>query len=249
MLTTNSESISDHPLPRWYAISVPMLCGPLRGQRWLPFSGGKIVRLLLGSYEPEQSAAIQQMVAPGDVFYDVGAAVGYYSLLAAMLVGRRGRVMAFEPDARNAAFLRRHVMLNGQKNVTVHQVAVSNREGCAQFACGTGTGTGHLSDAGDTTVSLCRLDGIAQQSAMPTHIKIDVEGAELQVLEGATRVLAAARPVLFLSLHGEAMRVACRRFLSELDYDVQPIAVHSRCADELLCVPVESHLQNARRAA
>jgi FkbM family methyltransferase len=211
--------------------------------RWLPFSGGKIARLLCGQYEPEQSALIHRSLAPGNVFYDVGAAVGYYSLLAATRVKPQGWVYAFEPDPRNAAYLRRHIQVNRMTHVTAHQMAVSNRQGHDAFARGTGTGTGHLCETGEMTVRLCRLDDLMTSHRPPTHVKIDVEGAELDVLEGARQTLLTARPVLFLSLHGEAMRQSCVRMLSDLRYDVRPIAAHG---DEVVCEPRRAV---ARRAA
>ena len=87
-------------------IAVPLLRGPLRGMRWLPSSGGKLARFLLGSYEAKQSALFAELVRPGQQVLDLGAAAGYYTLLAAKCVGASGSVIACEPDAGNLRFLR-----------------------------------------------------------------------------------------------------------------------------------------------
>ncbi|MGE3780709.1 MAG: FkbM family methyltransferase [Pirellulaceae bacterium] len=227
----------DYAISPLHASAVPVLFGPLTGQRWLPFSGGKILRLMLGRYEPDQSALIARSLGPGDVFYDVGAAVGYYSLLAARRVGEHGYVVAFEPDVRNAAFLRRHVIVNQLTNVELHQVAVSDRSGLEQFSRGTGTGTGHLSEMGDSCVHVCRLDDIVQDTPPPTHIKIDVEGAEQRVLEGAMGILVGARPIIFLSVHGPEMKANCQRLLRGLEYELEPMSQDPKHSDEWICLP------------
>ena len=244
---------SEYQIPLWQGVSFPLLFGKTRGRRWLVFSGGKILRLLLGSYEVDQTSIITQRLQPGSVLFDVGAAVGYYTLLAAPLVGPEGRVVSFEPDSKNAAFLRKHVAVNRFTNVDVHQTAIGDRNGQAQFSGGTGTGTGRLTERGNFTVSLCTLDEVVRHTRMPTHIKIDVEGAELRVLHGARNLLATAKPTLFLSTHGPRVHQACCRYLTELGYKIEPMSSDPHCDSEILCTADESKSTAAwfryRRAA
>ena len=94
-----------------------MLLGPLRGALWLPRSA--TAGSWLGTYERELQEVFTAHVRPGDVVFDVGANVGFYSLLAARLVGPKGRVVAFEPAARNVALLEQHLRLNRVTNVIV----------------------------------------------------------------------------------------------------------------------------------
>ena len=75
---------------------MPILRGPLAGKKWLLASR---INFFLGTYEPEQTQAFQEIVRPGSVVYDVGAHYGYYTLLASVLAGPAGRVLAFEPSA------------------------------------------------------------------------------------------------------------------------------------------------------
>jgi FkbM family methyltransferase len=205
-------------------VRLPIIAGRLRGRWWLPASRGKILRILGGTYEPEQTRLFERLLRPGHTVLDVGANVGYYTLLASVLVGDSGRVHAFEPEPRNAGFLRRHASINRRANVRVEQAAVSDREGTARFHFGSGSGTGHLADAGALEVRTLRLDDYcAEHGLAPGAVKIDVEGAELSVLQGARETLARHRPVLFLSTHGADVHAASLAFLRELGYRVSPI--------------------------
>ena len=218
---------------------LPILSGPLRGTWWLSKSPGKIARVLLGTYEPEQTSLFRQWVRPGDTLLDVGAHAGYYSLLSAGLVGERGQVWSFEPNPTNCACLRRHVQMNGLHNVHVEQVAVSDAAGPARFAFGTGSGTGHLDDGGAVQVDMVTLDDFCETRGIhPTAVKIDVEGAELRVLAGARRILARDRPVVFLSTHGRDVHRECLRMLELLRYSLRPMSrqpLHS--ATEVIALP------------
>lgn len=231
------KSAVEYQIATWEAVRLPLWFGPNKGQRWLPFSGGKLLRLLLGSYEPDQTAWVTSQLKVGSVLFDVGAAVGYYTLVASRLVGPAGRVVSFEPDPKNAAFLRQHVTINQLANVEVHQAAIGDCTGQAYFTRGTGTGTGHLDESGEATVILWKLDDIIEHTRIPTHIKIDVEGAELEVLEGARNLLCTAKPTLFLSTHGSVVHQACCRFLLQLGYDIQSVSADPKCDSEIVCIP------------
>ncbi|NIP82437.1 MAG: FkbM family methyltransferase, partial [Gemmatimonadetes bacterium] len=178
------------------------------------------------------------MVRPGQTVLDVGARAGYYTLLASERVGVTGHVVAFEPDPRNFAFLERHVRVNRCLNVTLERAAATTDNGKASFARGTGTGTGHLDEDGDLTVATLELDAyIRQQGLRPDIVKVDVEGAEADVLAGARELLRTVRPTLFLSTHGRELNRMCRLFLNGLGYDVLGIDDDSvAAAAELLCV-------------
>lgn len=203
---------------------LPIIAGRLRGRWWLPASRGKILRILGGTYEPEQTRLFEELLRPGHTVLDVGANVGYYTLLASVLVGDPGRVHAFEPEPRNAGFLRRHASLNRRGNVRVEQAAVSDREGTARFDFGSGSGTGHLADSGAIEVRTLSLDDYCAQHGLAPHaIKIDVEGAEMSVLQGARETLVRHRPILFLSTHGAEVHAAALALLRGLGYAVSPI--------------------------
>jgi len=220
-------------------VRAPILAGPLKGRWWLLESRGKLARILLGSYEPEQTRLFQETIRPGDTVLDVGAHVGYYTVLSAVLVGDAGAVWSFEPNPRNAGFLRRHAEVNGLRQVRVEQAAVSDAEGTARFDFGTGSGTGHLSSDGAIAVRTLRLDDFcAAHAIVPRAVKIDVEGAEAAVLEGFAATVDASRPVIFLSTHGPGPHARCVDWLGARGYTLRPIVGESvDSATELLCTP------------
>jgi FkbM family methyltransferase len=218
---------------------VPVVRGALRGRWWLPAGGGKVWRVLGGTYEPEQTLLFERRVKPGDVVLDLGAHIGYYTLLAAGLIGPRGRVFAFEPHPRNAWYLRQHVRMNRCGNVEVVEQAAYDRTGAERFDPGSGTGTGRVTRSGAISVRAVRLDDfVAERGVIPTVVKIDVEGGERAVLDGGAEVLRRCRPVIFLSTHGNDRLAACRRALSMLGYRTLPIR-DGRGAGDLVCIPEE----------
>ena len=183
---------------------------------------GNPARVLLGRYEPQQSALFERTLKPGDTVFDVGAHAGYYTLLASRLVGPEGHVFAFEPNPRNLACLRRHVRLNRCDNVTVVEAAVARHTGAMRFDTSRGSGRGRLCADGAAEVATVSLDQFAEERGIvPSLIKIDVEGSEVEVLEGARRLLAGCPP-LVLSVHHGLGR-ACSALLLPLGYAMHKI--------------------------
>lgn len=215
-------------LPR--GVAYPVLTGPLKGMRFVHGSlagpgGGASV--YIDAVEPEQGHRMVRSLRPGDTFFDVGANVGYYSLLASRIVGERGRVIAFEPLLDNVAYLSKHVRLNHLANVDVLAVACSDANGIVTFARGANGALGKIAEngsGGDMLVPALSLDDFhARTGLLPNVMKIDVEGAELRVLTGAQALLDKSRPTIFLSTHGDEMREQCLAFLRERRYEVTPI--------------------------
>jgi FkbM family methyltransferase len=157
--------------------------------------------------------------------YDVGANVGVYTLLASRAVGSEGSVLAFEPLPRNLTLLQRHVEMNRCGNVRVFPYALAAVTGPRRFSAEFGPSMGHLNPGGEFAVHAVRLDDLAaaERLAPPTAMKIDVEGAEAEVFEGAEALVTASRPVIFLATHGDEMRATCLRWLGERGWDVVPL--------------------------
>jgi len=141
-----------------------------------------------------------RMLSPGDTVLDCGAHHGCVAILFANWVGLNGRVIAFEPMSRNCDILHKNISLNRLANVAVQQKAVGARAGYVSFA---NTSNAYLSTSGDVvTVEITTLDAYADLG--PNFVKIDVEGYEQQVLDGASAVLTL-RPKLAIELHSELL--------------------------------------------
>lgn len=212
--------------------------GPLRGMRWI--AGASTHGCWLGSYELEKQRLIAGQVSPGSVFFDVGANVGFYTLLGSSEVGTSGRVISFEPLPLNIEYLERHIELNGLNNVTVIKAAVSDQAGEGQFDEGQDNCMGKLSSSGTIKVEMVALDDLIEQGKVPIpdFVKIDVEGAEYSVLEGAQEMLRTSGPTVFLATHGSHVHQRCLDFLGSLGYHCQPIekgASLENC-DEIIAV-------------
>jgi FkbM family methyltransferase len=217
---------------------MPIMQGRLRGVRWIVGAGNH--GCWLGSYEYEKRQLFERTVAPGSVVYDVGAHAGFYTLLSSVLVGPRGRVVAFEPLQQNLAYLNEHLRLNRIKNVTVIDAAVSDGSGTASFKAGPQTYTGRLESGGDAVVRTVSLDQLMHSGDIPPPdlLKVDVEGSELRVLKGARYILTTARPIIFLETHGRQMHEACVALLDSSGYRYSPIEAKTPPRD-LLALPAE----------
>jgi FkbM family methyltransferase len=202
---------------------VRILRGPLRGMKWIKGAGPNAY--WFGTYELARISAFANMVAEGAVVYDVGANVGIYSLLASLRAGPSGNVYAFEPLERNLQHLRRHIAMNNVQNCTVFEEAVCNEEGTRSFsAAAHESSMARLSPDGEMQAPSTTLDSSiygARRLRPPNIIKIDVEGAELEVLEGAHRALAEFHPAIFLEIHGTQLHADCRAFLSKRGYHIE----------------------------
>jgi FkbM family methyltransferase len=203
---------------------VPILQGKLRGQKWIVGSGHH--GCWLGSYEWDKRVAFEQVVGEGGVVFDIGAHVGFYTLLASVLVGASGKVIAFEPAPRNVRYLQAHLRLNHVSNVELIQAAVSDRIGVASFDESPASSTGHLAAGGSLWVKTVTIDQLvsAGEVPAPTCIKIDAEGAEALVLQGGKSVLSGLRPPILLATHGSEVHRECCRLLRSLGYVLKPIA-------------------------
>lgn len=202
---------------------VPILQGPNRGLRWIVGSGTH--GCWLGSYEALKQRRIAEVIRQGDVFYDLGANVGFYTLLASRLVGPWGVVVAFEPLPRNIIFLRRHVELNQCGNIKIFEVAVTRCAGTKRFEPGPDPSSGRLWERGAIEVRTLALDDAVTNRVIPQPnvMKIDIEGGEVLALEGAKRILAESKPTIFLSTHGPDVRAKCIELLKNIGYDVDSL--------------------------
>jgi FkbM family methyltransferase len=171
-----------------------------------------------GSFEPNEFAFLDRTVRRGMTFLDVGANDGLYTMFAARRVGRRGRVLAVEPSSRERRVLERNIALNRLRNVVVVASALADQPGQATLQIAPTLHGGHNTLGGfahkgvdavaSEQVQVETLDAVVVRLgiAKVDVIKIDVEGAELKVLEGARDVLRSSRPLLLIEANDDALR-------------------------------------------
>jgi FkbM family methyltransferase len=219
LLNTPLGKIARHPLsllPRGTVVRI--LRGTLRGKRWIIGSANH--RCWIGFFEYQKQKGMLREVRPNGVFWDIGANVGFYSLLASKLVAS-GKVYAFEPAPRNLSYLRKHLAINRVANVEILELAVSDRNGISSFEIEESGFMGHLSGGGQITVPTATLDSLVEEGKVlpPDYVKMDIEGAELQALRGAARTFQRFHPVLFLATHGQDLEKECRHLLESWGYE------------------------------
>ena len=168
-------------------------------------------------FEPAVRACILEHLQPGDCFVDVGANVGFYSLVASRRVGPRGTVVSFEPNPTTCAALRRNIALNRSTNVSAFDIALSDRCGQAEFFADSNGNSGASSlmrrgsHATPGTVITETWDVFAARrpQPFPRLVKIDVEGGEVEVLRGMCGLLAGPRrPSVILEVSEWSLRQA-----------------------------------------
>jgi FkbM family methyltransferase len=184
-------------------------------------------------HERYEADLVQRLLSGDDVFWDVGANVGYFTLVAATALNHRGRIVAFEPGQNAYARLTENIALNPYQNIQTFPVAVSDREGEAVLHL-----TGDIADssaslypatgsqAGQEVCRTVALDHVLDSEGLrpPNLIKLDAEGAELAVLQGAQGLLAASPPLWLMEMEEKnlaaagASKAAVAHFLSGYGY-------------------------------
>ncbi len=208
---------------------LPILRGPAKGCVWLAGAApgpSKGLSVLWNHSEPDQLHAAQELAQGKNCCFDIGAHAGLYSLIFAR---QAKRVCAFEPWPRNIAWLSRTLSWNRIENATVLPWAVSLETGLQAFQEGTHSSMGFLETSGTLPVFAVSLrDFIARYGLQPELMKIDVEGAETDVLQGGIEFLRERKPALLLSTHGPERRKECLKLLRGIGYEnIRPLGSNS----------------------
>ncbi len=168
------------------------------GQRMLIDPHDQIGKTIFywGMWEPNETYVLERLLRPGACFVDIGANIGWFTLAAARLVGPTGRVIAIEATPPTADVLRANVAMNGHRNITIHDVAVSDAAGSLRInhMHATNAGMNSIRAGAETdeywTVPAERLDALIGAEQEVGLVKMDVEGAEVMALRGMTGLLA-----------------------------------------------------------
>lgn len=213
--------------------------GPLQGTR-LALDLGSEKAFWIGVHEPDVQEMLVQLSRPGRLAFDIGANIGFFSLLLARASG--GPVVAVEPLASNAERIRAHARLNAA-DVTVVEAVAARQNGAVDFELGPTGAMGHIADIDGprwnqpgpgvrVRIAAVTLDDLVKRYGAPALVKIDVEGAEAEVLRGAPGLMAA-HPAIVCEVHGPTQRDEVDALLRSNGYGVQPlgtdylVAVHA----------------------
>lgn len=159
----------------------------------------------IGGAEKEVYEYLNKTITSKDVFFDIGANAGFYSLLA---IQKGATVHAFEPIPSTFRLLKRNTE---SKHISLHLVAVSSLTGTARMKQNGSSGLNRIDDAGNTVVQTITLD---EFGVVPTIVKVDVEGHELSVFRGAEKLLRENKPIIV----AEISDTAASDFLCSLGY-------------------------------
>jgi FkbM family methyltransferase len=180
-----------------------------------------------GTYESRVQELLSRILRPGTTFFDIGANFGYYSILATRL---GAQAVAFEPDPANLQEFLQHVELNGFDNkIRLERMAVFSRTGEISLDPASGQtphGNAHVHASGDLAtgaikVPCTRLDDFVISNPVPTLVKIDVEGAESEVLKGAECLFQSSSPFLICEIHDATNEQFITQWLERKGYEIQ----------------------------
>lgn len=166
-----------------------------------------------GIWEPQETQLLLDTLRPGDVFVDVGANIGYFSLLASRLVGPTGAVLAFEPEAANYALLEANILMNGCDNIRSFEAALGEENASGTIylnELNRGDHSIYPTEPGRSGQDISIVNGsrlIAQTHPRVHCIKIDTQGAECDVVRGLRELIAASAADLLMIIEFSPMHL------------------------------------------
>lgn len=207
--------------------------GPLKGYKWNLASLNNY--FFIGTHEEDQIDYLLDNLEAKDTFYDIGANAGYFSIAAATKIKDDNKIFAFEPLPRFVEIINHHKKVNNMNNIKVFPLALSNKEGEIEFSDAPRTsGNTYIQDSdifkntdNIIKVKMIPLDTVFEQTkgiTPPKIMKIDCEGAEYDVLQGAEKVIEKYKPIILLSTHDRhlpGVKDDCLNFLSKLGYEFE----------------------------
>lgn len=187
----------------------------VQGHKMFLDSKDSLSLTLNGIYEEFETELVKKEIRRGDVVLDIGANIGYYTLLFAKLVGENGKVIAFEPDPTNFALLKRNVEINGYKNVVLVQKAVSNKSGKLKLYLSEDNKGDHRIYNSHDNRKFVEIEGIKlddyfkDENRKINFVKMDIQGAEGGAVQGMFELLMKNRSMEIIS---EFWPIGLKRF-------------------------------------
>lgn len=199
---------------------------------------------LKGIHEEATTSIFKKIIKPGDIFLDLGANIGYFSLLAAKLVGEKGKVFSFEPEPRNFYYLQKNIEINNYKNIYPFQKAVSNINDMIElFICDYDSGHhtinqyegievyshGRPTQKKSIKIEAVKLDDFLKDKTDRVDIvKMDIEGAEALAIEGMKNILKNNKNIkilmeffpLLIQKMGDSPEKLIKTLIEDLEFNI-----------------------------
>jgi FkbM family methyltransferase len=218
----------------------PVLLGPLAGTR-LRLTNLVKARSYVQKYEPDKQRAFDFFLKKESIFFDIGANIGLHSYYVARKFPD-AKIFSFEPLPANARYIRESIKRNHFLNIQLIETAVSSTNGEAFFDIKHNNSEGMLT-ATETglKVKAVTIDEFVRQSALyPDVVKVDVEGAESLVLEGAKRLMETGPPVFIVELHNPEQDIKVARLLVDNGYIIKRLNQDTVCKPEELFIEIKN---------
>lgn len=170
---------------------------------------------LYGIYEPVETKLAMEHIKPGDVVFDLGANIGYFTLIFSKAVGDKGKVFAFEPDPVSFALLKKNIEANGCNNCVLFQKAVSDKNGTLKLFMEKDNLADHrIYDSGDgrPSIEITTVTGdwvMGEYGVRPSFIKMDIQGSEPLAIKGMDKLLSSGLPLkMIVEFWPEGLKLA-----------------------------------------
>ena len=208
-------------------------------------------------YEKNETNFVKDSVNKGDIVIDIGANIGYYTLMFAKLVGDTGKIYSFEPDPRNFFILEKNIQINGYNNVILEKKAVSNKLGKSTLYVNENSAESSMHKPNNVIneiyVDLITLDNYFEvNSITPDFIKIDIEGYELNALKGMESILQSSNKTKIMIEYNPLTKKELKSdpmdnltFLSELGFKFKDL--NSRVQTFLTFEDIKQKYENSKK--
>jgi len=220
--------------------SIQIMAGPLKGKHLPKSEALQNLSMLFGKYEPQVVSVLLSISDPIKVAYDIGAHIGFITLVLTESVGLNGRVFAFEPAPENITVVQQLIIQNNlQSKVHMVPIALADVNGkqklikwksSSMHLLESTVNGQYIRDCSSTIVSTCTLDSFIfeQSNPAPGLIKIDVEGAEGLVLRGGLRTLSVYSPRILIEIHGPKNAKGVWELIRGFDYSWNHLSVNGQ---------------------
>jgi len=229
-LRYTKRALASADAPTWAQIE----SGPSAGL-WIAVHSSNAKLVLQGEYEPQVQKALADRLRPGMTFYEVGANVGFFSLLALRLVGEDGRAFLFEQDPVLFRRLRLNLARNGFlcgvcEEKAVRRESTSLQSAHAPLSGVPGRGLGPIAgdeiESGSTCVESVSIDDYCSSHPAPDFIQCEVEGTECEVFQGSANTLRQWHPTIVCEMHSTENHFALTRYFLDFGYTCHALGPH-----------------------